>query len=221
VLAPNLVADVSLVRLLSGLVKGMASLAPKTRVIIALRDILEASNDVVRDRPDEITDVLKGRNQILCHRGDPLRDFICALKIVSHKRLSDLVQVETEARNLSDNLVDLVLHLALSNTHAINQHSIVYLLLPYTIIVTLEVVLLGLLAICGRFKSLDFIFPTLTLRLLFLQVSLKIVHLTFEIISELLCAPCLFFSLFDALLQLLYFLIEVKLTGILMLKLNQ
>ena len=73
----------------------------------------------------------------------------------------------TELRDAANDLIYLILHLALCNTHSIDEHSVVDLLLPDAFVVSLQVLMLDDGTILRALQPLDFVLPSLPL-LLFL-----------------------------------------------------
>ena len=99
------------------------------------------------------------------------------LEVVRSDGLADFVEVESKAGDFADYLVDLIFHLALSNSHSVDQNGIVDLLLPDAFVVAFKIGLLGLVMIGSGLESLDLFLPAQPSLLLPLQLSLKVFHL--------------------------------------------
>ena len=185
--------------------------------IVSFRYVLEACDNVVGNWPDEIANILKSRSHILSYRRDVLRDRISTLDVFGQEWLPDLFKIETKASDFTHNLIDLVFHLALCDSHAIDEHCIVYLLLTQPLIISLKVSLLILLIILSRLQTLNFIFPPLSLLLLFIKLSLKVHYLILKLISDFLGTLSLLIVLFQVPLKLLDLLCQIKFARILVL----
>ena len=75
--------------------------------------------------------------------------------------LANLFQVVAKLGNSADNLIDLIFHFALSNTHPIYEQCIINLLLSDPLVVTLQLFMLHLRAVILALQSFHFVLPSL------------------------------------------------------------
>ena len=133
-----------------------------TSIAISFRNILQSGHYIIWERSNKVADVFKSRDNVLSDWADFLRDLVSWFDVFRKIRLTNFFEMIAELCDSANDLINLVFHFTLRNSHSINKHSVINLLLSDSFIVFLQVFMLNVSAVRGTFQSFYFVFPALS-----------------------------------------------------------